>query len=77
MARTLPAHTSLVAQLSARERAVALLERMDLEFRAEYFNVLNRTNFGQPGNVLGSPSFGIISAAGPARVGQMSLKLVF
>jgi hypothetical protein len=59
------------------KKAFRLLERMDLEFRAEYFNVLNRTNFGQPGNVLGNPNFGIIAGAGPARVGQMSLKLVF
>lgn len=59
------------------KKAFRLMESMDLEFRAEYFNILNRTNFGQPGNVFGNPSFGIISTAGPARVGQMSLKLVF
>jgi hypothetical protein len=59
------------------KKAFALHERMNLEFRAEFFNFFNRTNFGQPGSVLGTPSFGIISSAGPARVSQMSLKLVF
>lgn len=59
------------------KKSFRLMESMNLEFRAEFFNVLNRTNFGQPGNVLGNPSFGIVSTAGPARVGQMSLKLVF
>jgi hypothetical protein len=59
------------------KKAFRIFERLSLEYRAEYFNALNRTNFNQPGNVLGTPSFGIISSAGPARVGQMSLKLVF
>lgn len=59
------------------KKAFKIAERLNLEYRAEYFNALNRTNFGQPGGVLGTPSFGIISTAGAARVGQMSLKLVF
>jgi hypothetical protein len=59
------------------KKSFRLLESMNLEFRAEFFNLFNRTNFSQPGNVLGNPSFGIISSAGPARVGQMSLKIVF
>ena len=59
------------------KKAFAIHERINLEYRAEFFNVFNRTNFGQPGSVLGTPSYGIISASGPARVSQMSLKLVF
>ena len=59
------------------KKAFRIAERLSLEYRAEYFNAFNRTNFGQPGGVLGTPSFGIISTAGAARVGQMSLKLVF
>ncbi|MEJ7609244.1 MAG: hypothetical protein WKF37_23970, partial [Bryobacteraceae bacterium] len=59
------------------KKAFRMWETGNLEFRAEFFNVFNRTNFGQPGNVFGNPSFGIISASGPARVGQVSLKLVF
>jgi hypothetical protein len=52
-------------------------ERVRLEYRAEFFNLLNHTNFSMPGNTLGTPTFGVISTAGPARVSQMGLKLIF
>lgn len=59
------------------KKAFRLAESVNMEFRGEFFNFLNHTNFSAPGNILGTPQFGIISSAGPARVGQMSLKLVF
>jgi hypothetical protein len=59
------------------KKAFLLREGMNLEFRAEFFNFFNRTNFGQPGSVLGTPNFGIIASHGTARVSQLSLKLVF
>ncbi|MCI0621656.1 MAG: hypothetical protein L0387_08310 [Acidobacteria bacterium] len=52
-------------------------ERVSLEYRAEFFNLFNHTNFSQPGATLGTPTFGIISSASAARVGQMGLKVVF
>jgi hypothetical protein len=59
-------------------------ERTSLQFRAEYFNVLNHTNFGDPGTTLGS-TFGRITSttdqnadiANDPRIAQLSLKLVF
>jgi hypothetical protein len=67
-----------VANVDANlKKAFRLRELADLEFRAEFFNFFNRTNFSQPGATLGTPQFGIISGSGPARVSQMSLKLVF
>lgn len=54
-----------------------LAERTTLQFRAEFFNLLNRANFGLPDNFAGSASFGqILSAGNPRRV-QLGLKLLF
>ena len=49
-----------------------------LQFRAEFFNVLNLVNFGLPSNILRGSGFGIISqTAGPSRQIQFSLKIVY
>jgi hypothetical protein len=39
-----------------------ITERLNAEFRAEFFNILNHTNFAQPSNL------GAIISAGPPRV---------
>ena len=54
-----------------------ICEALNLQFRAEFFNVLNRTNFNLPDIFLGSPTFGRISSAGNARRIQFGLKLIF
>lgn len=36
-------------------------ERLRMEHRAEFFNLFNHANFGQPGNVVGTPNFGRIT----------------
>ena len=55
----------------------AFAERLNVQFRAEFFNLLNRTNFNLPDNFLGSPTFGqIISAQDPRRM-QFGLKFLF
>lgn len=52
-----------------------LREQMDLEFRAEIFNLTNTPAFGQPNGVLGSSAFGTITAtATDPRVIQFGLK---
>jgi hypothetical protein len=48
-----------------------------LQFRAEFYNVFNRVNFGVPVNTLTSPAFGQIASAGDPRIVQMSLKYSF
>jgi hypothetical protein len=52
-------------------------ENVTWQFRIEAFNVLNHANFGVPVNDLVSPNFGRIIEAGPPRVLQAGLKLLF
>ncbi|MDQ2900152.1 MAG: hypothetical protein M3Y07_10165 [Acidobacteriota bacterium] len=57
-----------------------IAEKKRLEFRAEFFNMLNNVNFANPtGNatVFGRPQFGTLTAAENARIVQLGLKLYF
>lgn len=59
-------------------RSIRFHENVGLQFRAEYFNLLNHTNFGDPGTtVTSTSSFGRITTANDPRIGQLSLKLSF
>ena len=63
----------------------AVSERFNLQFRAEFFNILNHTNFGTPNPVVFSsassapaPTAGVItSTASTSRQIQFGLKLLF
>ena len=52
-------------------------ERFAFEIRGEAFNLFNRTNFDPPNSSFGSPSFGIVTSAQPARVVQYAAKIQF
>ena len=53
-------------------------ERMDLQFRSEFFNLFNIVNMGLPANILNGSGFGEISrTAGTSRQIQFSLKLIY
>lgn len=52
-------------------------ERVNLQFRAEAFNLFNHPNFNLPDNFLGSPTFGRITSARDPRHVQFGLKLLF
>jgi Carboxypeptidase regulatory-like domain len=54
-----------------------LTERTRLQFRAESFNVANHANFGLPIADLASADFGRILQAGPARLTQFAVKILF
>ena len=57
-------------------RTFKLREQVKMEFRMEYFNVLNHTNFNDPNTSTGG-SLGNITGAQDPRIGQFSLKLNF
>ena len=69
-----PAYTNVDLALV---RTFALVQTTQLQFRAEVFNVANHANFGLPVADLNSPSFGRILSAGPPRLMQFAVKLLF
>jgi hypothetical protein len=53
-------------------------ERVDLQFRGEFFNLFNIVNMGLPANILTGSGFGEISkTAGTSRQIQLSMKLIY
>jgi hypothetical protein len=54
-----------------------LTERVNAQFRAEFFNAFDRANFGLPDHFLGSPTFGRIQSTGDPRRVQLALRILF
>jgi hypothetical protein len=53
-------------------------EDVNLQFRADMFNLFNHTNYSNPDNGVQAGQFGqFLSAAGPGREVQFALKLLF
>jgi outer membrane receptor protein involved in Fe transport len=52
-------------------------EGQTLQFRAEFFNLPNRANFGQPDARIDQPTAGAISSSGPGRQIQFAFKYLF
>jgi hypothetical protein len=60
------------------EKKTPISERINTEFRAEFYNAFNHTQFLTPdGNFSHSATFGTVSSARDPRVVQFGLKLMF
>ena len=56
---------------------IRVAEGKEFQFRAEFFNILNHTNFRLPDSDISSRTFNEILAAEPPRVVQLALKFLF
>jgi hypothetical protein len=55
-----------------------LTEKLNLQFRSEFFNLTNTPRFAPPSEVFGNAQFGVVSAMGNLpRVVQFGLKLTY
>jgi hypothetical protein len=61
----------------ALHKDTRITERMDLQFRAEFFNVFNHAQFMNPGANFNSSLFGAVTSARDPRIGQLSLKFLW
>jgi hypothetical protein len=59
------------------DRDIHLSRGMRAQLRWEVFNLFNRTNFDTPNRMFGSPNFGRIFSAEPAREMQFGIKFLF
>jgi hypothetical protein len=58
-------------------RYVNLGSGLRVQLRGEFFNAFNQVNFNNPNTTLSSTTFGRITGAGPGRVGQLAVKLIW
>jgi len=58
-------------------KSFAITEGRNLQFRAEAFNVLNKTNFQAAASNISTSTFGTITKTFPSRQIQLALKYTF
>ncbi|HEY1340311.1 MAG TPA: carboxypeptidase regulatory-like domain-containing protein [Bryobacteraceae bacterium] len=59
------------------EKSFAVTERLRVDIRGEFYNVLNHAVFNVPDFVLGHAAFGSVSSARAPRTGQLAARLSF
>lgn len=63
--------------LAVSKKTQLFSERSQLEFRADFFNLLNHTEFGVPDNNINSPTFGQLLSTADPRVIQLAVRISF
>jgi hypothetical protein len=58
-------------------KVVPVRETLKLEYRADFFNMLNNAQFSTPSTTITSTQFGQISGTASPRIIQMALRLQF
>jgi Carboxypeptidase regulatory-like domain/TonB dependent receptor len=58
-------------------KVTRISQTIDLQFRAEFFNIFNNVNFNAPNSNVASAQFGRITSALDPRIIQFGLKLLF
>ncbi|HEY3738276.1 MAG TPA: TonB-dependent receptor [Bryobacteraceae bacterium] len=61
----------------AANKSFRIRENIKVQFRSEFFNLLNHTNFGVPDTKTTDAAFGTIRGTYPSRQIQFALKLLF
>jgi len=59
------------------EKNFAFTERVKLDVRGEFYNLLNHAIFNVPGFTLGAADFGVVSSARSPRTAQLALRVSF
>jgi hypothetical protein len=72
-----PGYSGIDLALIKNTRVPSIAESFNVQFRAEFFNLLNHINFGQPNTNVSAPTAGQIRSASAARQIQFALKLLF
>jgi hypothetical protein len=55
------------------------MERLNVEFRAEFFDLFNHPQFGPPNSTATSPTFGVVTNTvnSTFRIVQFGMKFIF
>jgi hypothetical protein len=75
--RTLDGPTGLNNWDTSFVKNTVVREGINVQFRAEFFNLFNHTRFSRVNTVLGSPAFGRVTASTGEREIQFALKILF
>ena len=54
-----------------------LTESKSFQFRFEFFNIFNHTQFMNPNGNINSGAFGLVTQARDPRIGQVAIKFYF